>query len=509
MLDVRIELTRKASGLHVEESHRLRNSGARVVYVPAAGREAQPPAWRTTLPAGATNVQHPLGMKPEGMRVDGTTLAFHGPVYAGEQDLSFSYDVPLPAGAVKLTRVLPVRADRVRILAGADVGTLRANGFVTIEPVKLDGRTLPAIEGRNIAPGREIAIALELAAMQSDPGALTVDEIRVQVELDAETLLFASEEYSLRVAGKTPLVGSADKPLLRIALPPGAEEIRVSPAMQALGLVVGNEGGLALLGPIGPGEVTVAFLYRLPLADGDVRFDRRFERGTPLLTVFVADSGVVTESERLHRRHPIRTKDGPAMIHLEAFDVEPGENVPLHIVASPPRTAGGSVGVLVGALAAAAGAVALLLAPISGRQRAVPHETDVAPERRERESLYAALRDLDDDFETGKVTEDDHAEMRDELRARALALLEAERAAAQTRPATTSPTSPASPVNAASLASPTSAGVSATGELAPMRRAAAARFCTACGAQRGAADRFCAHCGARLPDPAGLETAPA
>lgn len=492
VLDVQIVLTRAASGVHVEETHRLRNPGTRVVYVPPAGRDAQRPAWSTSLPASATHVEHPLGMKPEGMRVDGTTVTFHGPVYVGEQELSFSYDVPLESVGAALTRTLPAGADRVRILAGADVGALHAKGFTPIEPVKVDERTLPAIEARNIAKGREIAVALELPAMQRDPGALAVDEIRLQVELDEEALLFAREEYVLRVDGKTPLVGAPDAPLLRIALPSGAEDIRFSAETQALGLSVGDDGGLALLGPIGPGDVTVEFLYRLPLAGGDVRFDRSFERGTPLLTVYVADSGVVTESARLHRRRPIRTQDGPYMIHLEAFDVEPGESVPLHIVASPPAAAGGGAGVLAGVLAASAAAVALLLSPLSGRQSDAPREPDVAPERRERESLYAALRDLEDDFETGKVTADDHVEMRDDLRARALVLLEAERAAARSRPTMTG-----------------SNHASAVTQPAEAQRDAAARFCTGCGAHAGPDDRFCARCGVRLRDDAGEGAAPA
>ncbi len=467
VLSVQLELTRTASGLHVEETQRLRNRGSQVFYVKPDQREARPAGWRTLLPPGATPPQHPLGITPEGMRTSGTRLEFFGPIYSGEQDLSYRYDVSLAAGDAVLARRLPAGADRVRVLAGPGVTGLHAEGFRAIDPVTIDDRSLPAIEARDVARDREIALAFELSALRSDPGLLAIDEIQIQIELDEEALLFARERWALRVEGTTPLLGSAQAPLLRLPLPAGAESIRFSTETQALGLAAGDDGSLVLTGPVGPGEVAIEVLYRLPLRGGDVQFDRRFERGTPLLSVFVADTGVVAESARLHRRRPIRTEDGPYMIHLEAFDVEAGESVPLLVRALPPRAPGRSRTVLAGVLVLAAGAVAILLAPLSSRRRGESRDTELPPERRERESLYAALRDLEDDFETGKVSADDHAQMREDLRARARALLEAERATER-------------------ALAPADAANDATAR------------CATCGATTRRDDRFCAQCGTRI-----------
>ena len=57
----------------------------------------------------------------------------------------------------------------------------------------------------------------------------------------------------------------------------------------------------------------------------------------PLLSVYLADTGNLrVESERLHPRRPARTPDR-TYIHLEAFELTPGEEVKLAVVTLPPR----------------------------------------------------------------------------------------------------------------------------------------------------------------------------
>jgi len=100
-----------------------------------------------------------------------------------------------------------------------------------------------------------------------------------------------------------------------------------------------------------------------------------------------------------------------------------------------------------------------------------PHEPSTAPvpsTSAERASLYAAIRDLEDDFETGKVSAEDHDAMRSELRGQAGELLRAERAAA----------TPSEPV-------------------------ASADACSECGGRVTPDARFCSQCGAKLVAPPG------
>jgi hypothetical protein len=83
----------------------------------------------------------------------------------------------------------------------------------------------------------------------------------------------------------------------------------------------------------------------------------------------------------------------------------------------------------------------------------------------ERASVYAAILDLEDDFETGKISAEDHAVMLAELRARAAELLHRERAAP------------------------------------PPAAATAAAACPGCGTTAERKARFCSQCGASLAGP--------
>ena len=126
--------------------------------------------------------------------------------------------------------------------------------------------------------------------------------------------------------GDAPLRGRDDAPLLCLPLPAGAEGLRFSPTSLAMGLEPDATGGLALRGPFPPGESRFALSYLLPAEGSALRFERSFPRALPLLSMFIADTGVLTETTRLHRRRPIRTEDR-TYLHLEAFEIEPGETV--------------------------------------------------------------------------------------------------------------------------------------------------------------------------------------
>lgn len=497
-----ITLERTATGLRVEESWRLVNPGSRVVNVAAPAREHARPAFATTLPAGAGPLSHPLGMKPDGVVQRGDALLFFGPVYPGEQELSYGYEVPHGAGALALAKTLTTGARVLRVRAPEALGRIDAPGFVAVDGEAAQSAGQRVLEAKDLAPGREIALGLALAALRSDPALLSVDEVALQVELDAGAMLFAHQRWSLRVAGDAPLAGTPDAPLLRIELPAGSDDLRFAPAAQQLGLLPDPRGGLAIAGPLPPGESSVEFVYRRPLEDGPVDLALPFEKATPLLSVYVSDTGIVPESARLHRRRPVRGQDGAFLMHLEAFDIEAGETVALRLTPLASGATTTPMLVVLGVAGAAALAAWFLFAPLGGRAREEAHdEPEIPLLRRERESLYSAMRDLDDDRETGKIDELDWRTMRDDLRQRALALLETERAEAAASTAAVA----ASGTGAADAATRASDGRAADSGGAEAATAAGTSpaFCSACGAAARFGDRFCACCGARLAPPAG------
>lgn len=123
------------------------------------------------------------------------------------------------------------------------------------------------------------------------------------------------------------------------------------------------------------------------------------------------------------------------------------------------------------------------LARDPGQLRSITPATELAAER---EAVLLALRELDFDHLTGKITDDDYAPQRADLVARGVALLQQLDEAAQPQPESAED----------QLEAEVRAARARRAERQP-----APRFCPQCGAPRQATDRFCAKCGAALAVP--------
>ncbi len=478
-----LRLVRQPGGLRAIETLVLLNSGVHTYYVPAEARATARAALASTLPARATGFEMPLGVVPEGLVRRGNELRWYGPVLPGTQELSFSYVLaPEPmAGADAPERYafaldVPERTERLAILAADPDATLEAGGLVGPETAEVDGRSVRRWT-RASPPQGALALRVSLPPARVVAGAVSVSEVRAVVQLD-DAALDVTETHVLEVAGDAHVLGTAAAPLLRIPLPEGTSRLRFGSDAPGVELAPHADGGLAVLGSVAPGAAQVELAYQLAIAEPPARLVRTLAARTPVLSIFVADTGrLAPSSERLHRRRPVRTDD-LTYLHFEAFEVAPGEAVALELGLLPPRVRGSERLALGVVLAVAAGAAWLLIGPLRGRSAAAPEaEAELSAARREREGLYEAIRDLDYDFETGKVEADDHVRLRDELRGRAAALLAQERA---------SETSGSAPAD----------------EPRPSGRAASVgASCPSCGAAAAPAHRFCAQCGAALGAP--------
>jgi hypothetical protein len=279
------------------------------------------------------------------------------------------------------------------------------------------------------------------------------------MELD-DAALEMDEQIEIEVAGPEPLIARDEAPLLCFELPDAAQGLQFSQASLSLGLAPDPSGALAIYGPVPPGRSVLALGYRIAVDDAGVVFERRFPLALPTLSAFVADTGLKAESDRLHRRRPV-SSGSRTYLHLEGFALDPHEPVDLSLVplqkaAAMPRLALAAIVTL-----AAAASLGFLAAPLRSGRPAPPTPTsDPSSGALELEGVYGAIRDLDDDRETGKVSAEDHAHRRDVLRAQAVSLLRgAEEQAA-----------------------------------APV----ATSTCPDCGRARDPDARFCAGCGARL-----------
>lgn len=452
----------------LQESHGLESAGDTVVYVPPEAREGASPAFEGLLPEGAADFTTGMTTFSEGLVQDGRKLSFWGPVYPGNQELRFQYTVPAEEtegdAPLSIAKSLPRGAEHLVVLTPVGGPAVSVPGLAPAEDVELDGVTWRALEGHGLAAGSELSIALRLPETRSDPDDLEISRAVVWLELD-DAALVVTQELVLSLDGTASLAGTGQAPLLELELPEDAELLGFSPNALSLGVSRrASGGGVQLSGPVPAGESHLSLRYRLPASSDGHELTLAFPRDVPVLDVRVADTGLVIESDRLHRLRP--TKSGTRIYLLrQAFHVDAGEEIRISLSplrrADVPRAVAAAL-VLAGAVAAAL----FVVSPLRSRTRSDgPREPiDSATASGERAGIYQTIRDLDHDFETGKVAEDDYHDMRRELRARAVSLLKEER-------------SIATPVGSAP-------GV-----------------CPDCGSEREPGWRFCAKCGAPLEAP--------
>ena len=452
-----LRFERGCTDLHVDHVQTLRNESEAVIYVPREQRGARAPLLEIALPGNAREFAIEPG--DQGVEIIDQRARYWGPLYPGTQEVEFEYVIPV-APELALEIGFPNGASEVEVLTPPAGMELRGAALGRAAQIERDGRALLVRKAGALRPGATLVLTLALDDVEPKT-TLRMSEAQLLLELD-DAALEVREQYQIEVSGHASLAASAAGPLLCIPLPSNAQELRFSGSALAMGIERDASGALAVSGPIPAGASMLSLRYLVPVASNPVAFERRFETAVSRLSVLITDTGLVPESDRLHPLRPVRTEDR-SYLHLEALAVEPGEVVALSLRRLPAGRELSSAAAAIGVLLAATAALVFLSAPLRGGRA----EAEAAPVSRvalEREAVMGSLRDLDEDFDTGKVSAEDHASMRDELRARAVALLREEREKVSAEPS-------APPIE--SIA------------------------CAQCGARLQLEDRFCSQCGAR------------
>ena len=476
---VEMRVLRDAQGLRVLEQIELVNLGATTYSVLGEQRTRELAAFSGSIPSSATGFQMPLGVIPDGIARSGERIDYYGPIHPGSHDLSWTFSLPSERDADGHERFLlegttPAGAP-FALLVPEGMGPIVAPGLERDpEPQLADGRP----HTRFTSDGGSFRVELSPPPAIIDPSALRLTAIQAILDVD-DAAIAVRETATVEVSGEALLMGTEATPLVRLLVPASARDLRFGTEAAGARLIPHPEGGLAVVGTAGPGTFRVELRYQLPVDSLPIRFDRHYAQRVPHLSIFVADTGEwLPSSDRLHRRRPIRTADLSYM-HLEAFEVEAHESVVLSLDRLPPRSRSSRAIGLAAAGALGLVAVLWLSVPLRAVRRFEEHEESISALAREREALIWSIQDLDHDFETGKISEQDHREMRSRLRAQAVELLRQERAAEALE-------------SEPSLA-PDQAEATA--------EAPAETQCRSCGAPLAPAHNFCPQCGA-AQDPA-------
>jgi hypothetical protein len=483
----------------VHEILRVVNMGKSVIRLPE-GDPSRAIAIRR-LPASAADFAAGATAIGEGLGFEGGQVRFWGPLYPGEQRVEYQYSLPAEGLGGTLPITMREALERVVIVAGTPGLEASGKDLVASSAVASDsGQPLAAWARAKLAAGQRLDVAIKLPETRKDRSLVTIPRADVRLELD-DARLNANVEIKLQVEPGAPVSGTPEAPLLQISLPEGASLNGVAPAAEAMGLIPRQGGGFDVMGPIAAGETSLVYSYQMPAGREGVNLGMSFPSEVGTLNVLIADTELELESSRLHRRRPFRSGTRN-YLHREAYHISADEVVDLRIApilgSDIPRSASGALTFI-----ALAGGVSFLVMPlISSKRGEVDDEAEIHPIRAEREAVYASIRDLDHDFETGKLVEDDYRPMREELRERAIELLRMEREGRtdSAKPAATSPVSPSThPVEAAGAAAGVFAGAVPSGDV----RTGA--FCPSCGGQALPEWKFCSHCGGKLnPASTGL-----
>lgn len=507
--ELRIRIDWMGDRIVLRERLLLSNSGDRVIQLPSDDRTRSIVVRR--LDASASDFSPGSNSISDGLALEDSGVRFWGPLYPGEQHIEYQYSLPIPEEGRTLRVPVEISEPAARIVVVAGTAEIEIQGprLIASGDVQSDsGAALKAWARVGLKAGERFEIDLILPESRFDPTLLSVPRGDIWLELD-DTRLVATVDLQIEVEPGAPVAGSPEAPLLRILIPEGATLQGVAPEAEALGLIPkgdpsrgpsGSEGSLGfdVVGPIGPGTTSLGYSYSVPASSEGVRLRMRFPREIQTLNVLIADTGLALDSSRLHRRRPFRSGTRN-YLHREAFNIAPDEIVDLSLTPLGPSGLPQSASVGLAIAAAVAGAL-FLFAPLRGARGPEPAEASpLEGIQAEREMIYAAIRDLDHDFETAKLVEDDYTKMRDGLRAKAIELLRTEREATSNEgiSATTSG-NPAVDPSGNQEPSPSrsqAAGAPYTGD-----------YCPGCGGEVPTSWRFCSHCGDEL-NPAEEEKA--
>jgi len=483
--ELRIRIDWMGDRIVLREILRLSNPGDRVIQLPADDPSRSIVA--RPLDSSASHFSAGSGSIGDGLALEEGQVRFRGPLYPGEQRIEYQYSLPLPSegGPLRVPVELSEAAARIVVVAGTGGLEIQGSELIASSDLKSDsGKSLKAWARAGLAAGESFDIDLTLPESRLDPTLISVPRSDVWLELD-DTRLTATIDIQIEVEPGAPVAGSPDAPLLHVSIPSGATLQGVAPEAEALGLIPtgdpsGDDVGFDVVGPIGPGTTSLGYSFVTPARPEGVELEMRFPGNVQTLNVLIADTGLALDSSRLHRRRPFRSGTRN-YLHREAFNIDPDEIVDLSL--APIRATGPPQSVSIGlAIAAAAAGAFFMFAPLRRVERdEATHDSPLDAIRAKRELIYTAIRDLDHDFETAKLEEDDYTQMRDRLRSEAIELLRAEREATAQEALKAEPS-----------------GIPGGTSVSAAKEPKTGAYCPSCGQAVTANWRFCSHCGGNL-----------
>ncbi len=267
------------------------------------------------------------------------------------------------------------------------------------------------------------SLELRIHERTDDPSGLVLRSIALGIERETGSWRARTRATIGNPTARAIAIDDAAPAPLRLGLLPGAGEPRTPFGSLPPGARL-EDGAVALRGPFLPGDQELSLDYEIAARAGALITALPVPDPVESFELRVRDFGVVVDAGALHPARP--TKDGDEVwMRWLGFALPAGREGPLSLAPLPPRRPlPPAAHALV--VAALAGALFLFVVRPLAAERGEPRRepgADAAGEDPVREALFAALRDLEHDFETGKLSAEDRDGMRTALRDEALRAL--------------------------------------------------------------------------------------
>ncbi|MHB1415992.1 MAG: hypothetical protein ACYC1C_12155 [Chloroflexota bacterium] len=279
---------------------------------------------------------------------------------------------------------------------------------------------------------------LTVYSSTTDASALSLSQNHIIVDVDpANKMLMVMEVFVLDNVGDRTYVGSGQAtadgktPTVQLGLVEGASHVSFGDGLSDQ-LASFTDGKVVDTEAVPPGTKQMIVYYFVPYEQSaaTLRQTQSYPVGT--LSVVVRDIGAQITAEGLSLQSPIESQ-GNRYVHYSGTNLAAGTAVSASIAEIPASlpvstSAGGAISqqtpMIAGGLAALGLALGLVAFPLARRRRSGTVPAPRPPRRAstEWEKLVQEAADLDDDFEAGKVAEEEYRRRRAECKKRLLEL---------------------------------------------------------------------------------------
>ncbi len=233
-----------------------------------------------------------------------------------------------------------------------------------------------------------------------------------------EYFLFVNEADRTYIGSKE-VITEGDRETLKFSLPEEATQLQITLGLMEC-CIVTSEKGFTDTMPVLPGTSEVAYSYKVNHNSGTYTFSRNVSYPTTKYDLLFQGESIEVTGDQLAAGEPM-TIEGTQFSHLTGEALAPGDILVVQLPGLPSTSNQGLARWVALTLIVLAGGFGL--GYLLRKKRVQPVRPEDSLDRR-RQGLLIELAQLDDDFDGGKIPEEDYRRLRTEMKAQLVELIQ-------------------------------------------------------------------------------------